>query len=130
MKYTPVLAITLLTLLEPITAAPIQQSTPAYQVRSRMPFPDTLPHAVPLESRDTIETRDIKYGFGEPTHFAVLPPPLSRPATCGGVEGCVSTKSRLMVRDVDEEEERLRREVRKRSVQTGDFIKDVEFSTN
>jgi hypothetical protein len=133
MKYTPVLAITLLTLLEPITAAPIQRSSsPAYQSRSAMPLPAAVPHAVALEleSRDiTEEKRDLKYGFGAPTHFAVLPNPISRPATCGGVEGCTSSSRKMKLRNIREEEQGVNRAIVKRSPQDRNFIKDVEFST-
>jgi len=127
MKYTPILAITLLTLVEPIICAPIQQTSPAYLARSELPFPPTAPHAVGLESRQlSSEKRDKAYGFGEPTHFAVLPAPLSRPNPCANVAGC-TTSNKLKPRELSVEERRVQRAVRKRSIEDGEFITNVEF---
>ena len=128
MKYTPsILAITLLVLLDPILSAPIQADSP-FLARSTLPFPPTAPHAVSLESRGQSEKRDKSYGFGAPTHFAVMVPPESRPNPCG-VEGCTPSSSRrVRPRELSEEEELVQREVRKRSVEDGEFITNVQFT--
>ena len=55
-------------------------------------------------------------------------PPESRPNPCG-VEGCTPSSSRrVRPRELSEEEELVQREVRKRSVEDGEFITNVQFT--
>jgi hypothetical protein len=125
MKYAPsIAALTFLTLLlDPVTSIPVPDNLPPYMHRTTLPA--TLPHAVGLESRSQTDKRDKSYGFGDPTHFAVLVDPVSRPNPCG-VSGCTKT---LKPRDLSEEEEVVARAVRKRSLEDGEFITNVSFSS-
>jgi hypothetical protein len=124
MKYAPsIAALTFLTLLlDPVASIPVPDNLPPYMHRTTLPA--TLPHAVGLESRSQSDKRDKSYGFGDPTHFAVLVDPVSRPNPCG-VSGCTKT---LKPRDLNEEEELVARAVRKRSLEDGEFITNVSFS--
>ena len=135
MKYTPSLtALTFLSLLLDVSlSAPLQPRTntlteppadtpAAYLSRAGLTLPPPLPHAIPLSSRSTTNKRDKSYGFGDPTRFAVLVDPVSRPSPCG--TGCTK---RLKARDLSEEEREVQRQIRKRSVEDGGFITHVEF---
>jgi hypothetical protein len=132
MKYIPSLTtLSFLYLLLDITsAAPLHPralntaDTAAYLSRAGLTPPPTLPHAVPLESRAQTNKRDKSYGFGDPTRFAVLVDSVSRPNPCG--TGCTK---RLTVRELSDEEEVVKREVRKRDLESGVFITNVEFKT-
>lgn len=129
MKYTVSLTVTLLCFLDLTSSAPLApraETAAAYLSRAGLTPPPTLPHAVPLESRSNSQTdkRDKSYGFGDPTHFAVLVDPVSRPNPCG--TGCTQ---QLKVRDLSEEEQEVKKQVRKRSVENGGFITNVEFKS-
>jgi hypothetical protein len=132
MQYTPSLtALTFLSLLLSITlSAPLHaRADPetAYLSRNGMTPPPTLPHAIGLEPRSNSHSdkRDKSYGFGAPTRFAVLVPPVSRPNPCG--DGCTQ---RLAVRELSEDEMEVKRQVRKRSLEDGLFITNVEFKSD
>src|SRR5579859_1918142 len=91
MKYTPSLAaITILTLLfNTASTAPIAQTQPAYLSRNTQPRPPTPPHPIPPYPRSEARVKRGKsYGFGDPTRFAMLVDPVSRPNPCGTGSGC------------------------------------------
>jgi hypothetical protein len=121
MKYAPsVAALTFLAaLLDPVSSAPAD----GYLNRHGQTPPPTLGHAVPLEIRSSSEKRGKSYGFGEPTRFAVLVDPVSRPNPCG-TSGCTR---KLKPRELTEEEHHVARQVRKRSLENGEFITNVQF---
>jgi hypothetical protein len=68
--------------------------------------------------------RGKSYGFGDPTRFAMLVDPVSRPNPCGTGSGCTRA---LRPRELSGEEVEVERQVRKRSLEDGEFITNVQF---
>jgi len=128
MRYTPsILAITFLTLLlEPTTCLPFHHSQITRHKLPERAIPETrLEERGILEERGTLEERQ-SYGFGTPTHFADLGEPEERPNPCG-TEGCIE-ESLVRPRALQERDEKLSKAIRKRAIQDGEFITNVEFS--
>lgn len=147
MKYTPSVAVLtfLALLLEPASSAPMRGGP--YIHRTGLPLPKSQSHAIPLsprnnhlsprhvethdletrdlEIRDTLETRGKSYGLPDPKRFAVLVDPVERPNPCG--TGCTQTGTKIKPRGLSVEEENLARQVRKRDVESGGFITNVQF---
>jgi hypothetical protein len=113
MKYTPSIAVlTFLTLLlDPVSSLPLHDLSVRH-----------VEGLTELDVRSPIEKRQ-DYGFGTPTHFG-LGTPVERPNPCG-TSGCTQ---HLKPRALSPEERRLARAIKKRSVQDGTFITNVQFS--
>ena len=125
MRYTPsITAITLLTLLlDPVFCLPVQHNE--LHVRYSQLHEHTLDARSPidLETRSAAIEERQSYSFGTPTHYAELGTPLERPSPCG--TGCTTRK--LKPRQMSGEAQRMARAIRKRSVEDGEFITNVEF---
>jgi hypothetical protein len=147
MKYAPSVAVlTFLSLLLELASSAPMRGGP-YIRRTGLPLPKSQPHAVPLSPRNNhllprhvevheLETRDLEirdgleargksYGLPDPTRFAVLVDPVERPNPCG--TGCTETWTKIKPRGLSVEEEDLARQVRKRDVESGGFITNVQF---